>query len=426
MQDWAANWGNDPRMKSLLNRRWREFYHEIDEYVVPLHYLMQCLESREALGLPEKNVVIVEFGAGKGYLSLLISSLAAHLPVFRRNIRSIVMIDKNKKTNWKHLSRIKEEQDGIAPIPIDARIEDLHSSGINTLLSGLTDERLEPIVIGIHLCKQLSSRFIQIYNLFPSIFALLLAPCCLPNPTPLPLTCGLCAVFSADLFAAKSPYACWTSFLLAAISSENKLIISIREREDFREATKTTASVNDGGGGGVPGYGGDAGSSGGGQEWQKHVGNKCLFACRHIEVRLRDYGCIQYDCISPITDKVSPTNASPTVEAVHFAASEADEQYQQRALKAEEDYASRGSSGDSGGSGGSGGGGRGGAKWECCGVIRVRGKKMSKQARRKQRRKMKLEEVVSSLLSSSLLSSRLLSSVVSPTLYSSTLHSPGA
>jgi hypothetical protein len=50
LQDWAANWGNDKRMKSLLNRSWRKFYHEIDEYVVPLHCLLQCIEQREALG----------------------------------------------------------------------------------------------------------------------------------------------------------------------------------------------------------------------------------------------------------------------------------------------------------------------------------------------------------------------------------------
>ena len=60
-------------------------------------------------------MVLVEFGAGKGYLSLLVSSLAVHLPVFGRHLRSIIMIDKNKKTNWEHLDGIKG-QSQIAPV----------------------------------------------------------------------------------------------------------------------------------------------------------------------------------------------------------------------------------------------------------------------------------------------------------------------
>jgi hypothetical protein len=65
LDDWAKHWGDDPAMKSFLNRPWRKLFHEIDEYVMPLYCLIGCLEKRKH---QRKDIVLIELGSGKGYM----------------------------------------------------------------------------------------------------------------------------------------------------------------------------------------------------------------------------------------------------------------------------------------------------------------------------------------------------------------------
>jgi hypothetical protein len=247
---------------------------------------------------------------------MLLSSLSLHVPVLARNVYSIFMLDKNTKMNLSHIHHIKDgAQKAVAPIPITARIEDLQQDGIDNLLDSVVAEQRVPLLMGIHLCKKLSSRFVDLFNRFPQTFALLLAPCCLPNPSPKLLRCGECGVFSADLFTSGSPYDSWVAFLVASIACCNKLVVTIRERDDL---------VN------------------GEHQWQKHSGNKCLFASR-------DSNCLLDSLLPPeLLSEYTPhikagegvgvstqgSNTRKEMEfsavAVHFDAAESDQQDEQR------------------------------------------------------------------------------------------------
>jgi hypothetical protein len=102
MCKWADRWGKDPDMKSLFNGN--AIYHEMDEYVVPLYHLIAVLKDlderrRDAdTESPPIKVALFDVASGKGYLSLLISSLqstSTYAGVLK-GIQSIMMVDKNK------------------------------------------------------------------------------------------------------------------------------------------------------------------------------------------------------------------------------------------------------------------------------------------------------------------------------------------
>jgi hypothetical protein len=66
---------------------------------------------------------------------------------------------------------------------------------------------LTPCLIGIHLCKNLSARCVDLFNDFPHVLALVLAPCCLPDPSLKPLRCGACTVVpTTELYSFANPY----------------------------------------------------------------------------------------------------------------------------------------------------------------------------------------------------------------------------
>jgi hypothetical protein len=250
MEGWATQWGRDKAMKSLFNGN--AIYHEIDEYIVPLFNLLSYMEAFGKQASAER-IALLDVASGKGYLSLLISSLSVHISALR-NIESITMVDKNKSMNLKHLDRIKEDgQAQHSPIPILFVQMDLHQRGIEQLVSGLT---CTPVAIAIHPCKRLSSRCVELFNKL-QIAALFLAPCCVPNPSKQPVKCGQQVIIPTVLHASKSPYDAWVEFLARAIDCEcdKKEIVRIRERSLLVDGEV-------------------------GEVWTKHVGNLCVVAIR--------------------------------------------------------------------------------------------------------------------------------------------------
>ena len=174
---------------------------------------------------------------GKGFLGMLLSYLAAICPALQK-IKCIVLAEKNKSINWHHVEAANEDfrkrcsrdiiedsddSSTLAAIPITVwKGADLHS---NTFLRSIYEiapnqpeaelskvekssaataiqnqqrvdtpafERTEVspqhdrkkyfYLVGIHLCRRLSSRFIELTNSLgvQCTFAAL-APCCLPH-----------------------------------------------------------------------------------------------------------------------------------------------------------------------------------------------------------------------------------------------------
>ena len=268
LSDWATQFGQDKAMKSLFNGN--NIYREMDEYVVPLFNLINYLQSLEISDpktpLQTQHISLLDIASGKGYLSLLISSLAVHVPILRC-ITSITMIDKNIKMNLQHLEHVRQtENQKYVPIPIAFLPMNLHSTDMEQLLHNSNrhhHSNLETMVVvmAIHPCKRLSSRCIDIFNQQPRIAAMFLAPCCVPNPTKQPIQCGQSRVIPIDLHASASPYDAWVNFLESGIdcACDRREIVRIRERSLFVDGVQ-------------------------GEVWTKHIGNLCVVAVRDVAV----------------------------------------------------------------------------------------------------------------------------------------------
>jgi len=250
MKDWATQFGNDPMMKSIFNAN--NIFREMDEYVVPLYHLIKYLES----DITGESISLLDVASGKGYMSLLLSSLSVKLNILQR-IKSITMIDKNKNMNLNHLDHLKKEvHSQYAPIPIHFIQMDLHKNTFQQYV--LNDLAFKPVIIAIHPCKRLSSRCVNLFNNLP-IDALFLAPCCVPNPSKHAIKCGNQKVIPNYLHRCDSPYDAWVKFLAAAVETTNccSKVVRIRERSLLVDGVK-------------------------GEVWTKHVGNLCVVASRGI------------------------------------------------------------------------------------------------------------------------------------------------
>ena len=230
MQCWAKRWFGNVSWQTFLNRK--SFLHEVEEAIVPLLGLVEYAQKNTQL----KKVVVIDLCCGKGFFAMLLSYLANYYPDLREMVARIVCIEKNTNVKWNHLeaanldcnSYIQLTRDNddktiiYACIPIeiwentnihseafeykllnyqlppDSAVKstdisgDSSKSGIDEIeqkrqIQRLAPEQTEVFLIGIHLCRRLSSRFIELCNILKnsvtaaSLVGSMLAPCCLPR-----------------------------------------------------------------------------------------------------------------------------------------------------------------------------------------------------------------------------------------------------
>ena len=95
LQHWGESWAGRSGWHTLLNKK--SLFHEVEESIVALHFLLEWLERRcEQNDTP---VTLVDVCCGKGILSMLASYL------FRgsTHVTSIIMLDKQQDINWNHI-----------------------------------------------------------------------------------------------------------------------------------------------------------------------------------------------------------------------------------------------------------------------------------------------------------------------------------
>jgi hypothetical protein len=204
LRDLAAKWDGDPEWRSLLDKR--SLYHELEESIVALHYLLLNIQKQSSSSSSsvdeeeeeKKQVTVVDACAGKGFFSFLLAYLKPS------NVCRIVLLEKATNINWHHIhmanqdddddddgddidgdentstTRISNRRRRRPPISIwsDTNLHDYD----NVLQRLLDFEKSSIAMVGIHLCKQLSPSFCGLVNGLGSkcIYACL-APCCLPR-----------------------------------------------------------------------------------------------------------------------------------------------------------------------------------------------------------------------------------------------------
>ena len=229
LNSWARRWCGDSNWQSFLNRK--SFLHEVEEAIVPLTSLIEYTQLA-AHNSVQVELVVMDMCCGKGFFGMILTYLANFYPLLKSMVKRIVCIEKNTDVKWSHFKEANLDfelncssnisSDLYACIPIDIwENTNIHSeafeykllnyqlppdsavkstdisgdsskSGIDEIeqkrqIQRLAPEQTEVFLIGIHLCRRLSSRFIELCNILKnsvtaaSLVGSMLAPCCLPR-----------------------------------------------------------------------------------------------------------------------------------------------------------------------------------------------------------------------------------------------------
>jgi hypothetical protein len=116
------------------------------------------------------GVNIFDICCGKGYTSFLLGMMHDHLPQIKR----IYAIDKNQKMKMDHLQSLEM---------IKFKIFDVNSKQFQAWLSrkSTKDSSCKSVMLGVHLCGELSELFVSLYNKHENVMGMVLSPCCLPK-----------------------------------------------------------------------------------------------------------------------------------------------------------------------------------------------------------------------------------------------------
>eukprot|EP01112_Ceratiomyxa_fruticulosa_P006812 TRINITY_DN1769_c0_g2_i1.p1 TRINITY_DN1769_c0_g2~~TRINITY_DN1769_c0_g2_i1.p1 ORF type:complete len:208 (-),score=28.41 TRINITY_DN1769_c0_g2_i1:63-686(-) len=112
-------------------------------------------------GIAPREIVLFDVCSGKGNLTTLLSFMFPLLKIF--------MVDKDKKMNIEHISKLP-----------NVRMEymDIYQKKFVEFVQRETAGKVG-IFFGSHLCGDLSEIVVDTFNVVPTLEALILAPCCL-------------------------------------------------------------------------------------------------------------------------------------------------------------------------------------------------------------------------------------------------------
>ena len=229
---WSA-WGEDRELHSFVNHR--RLLDEVEEGLVPLSKLLDHLEKLEADqvqapdGEGEERTVengalpvcfsVYDLCAGKGFFSMLLAGVAQH-PLLRRWVKEVVMLDRSGRGQTVELAHVEASNRCPDFLPIRFVQANVHDDRIDQLM-GLTP-LTRAIFVGVHLCKTLSPRVVEMFSRIDRVDVLILSPCCVPlTGSPVLLeTKSVDPKFLRSLDQGGPAYAFWVDFLLSALPAD--------------------------------------------------------------------------------------------------------------------------------------------------------------------------------------------------------------
>lgn len=201
---WNNKWRFKQEFNGILNKK--KINAEIEESIPVLSFVLEMIDNiinsngnnKDKLSIP-----IIDLCSGKGILSMLIISFIKLVPKYQslfKYLNCIYLLDRNWDLHFIEIEELKlRNQDPTkqAKCPIKSghlallsqefKIElkpirtDIHNKKIIQFLSQINnDENCKIIFMAIHLCRRLSVRAIQLFNINKNIKGFILAPCCLP------------------------------------------------------------------------------------------------------------------------------------------------------------------------------------------------------------------------------------------------------
>lgn len=196
---------SDPALDSMA--RHRQVKKEISE---AYGALAQCRRAMRERGIDVhgsgRGVTFVELCSGRGFVSLVL------VDAFPES--KVRMIDNDTKMNVSHVERFCDP-DQMSFHVMDVRSEECEKFVVDACES----EGAECVVlVGVHLCGDLSHRAIEIYERVPGVAALVLSPCCLPRRRRHDAFGFHCKDIARSM--SMSPYQCWTTQLYLRIPQD--------------------------------------------------------------------------------------------------------------------------------------------------------------------------------------------------------------
>jgi hypothetical protein len=211
LSEWALQWSGKSEWNSFLNRR--TFLHEVEESIIPLYEIINSFEDRINNNQQKNNIKlnVIDLCCGKGFFCMLLLFLTTKYNILQYHIKRIIMIEKQSDIDWyhiyeanKYIKYIYTNNENIIQIDIWSGVNIHDTSLLNRIHNDIcmnsnsiindnnisindNNKRIDNnfvVLVGIHLCKRLSSRFIEIINYFIQyhyLYQFILAPCCLPR-----------------------------------------------------------------------------------------------------------------------------------------------------------------------------------------------------------------------------------------------------
>lgn len=202
LERWHSSWWCDARAIQQP-RFWKK---EIEESIQPLSWALEFLA--------EKSAIVIELGAGKGVFSQLLSHLAP-----ASSIRKLLLLDKAYERAGGTLrplsTRSIELANETALVPLELWPTHLESKAVHDMLAALRNSDSRILLVGIHICKELAPRTVNLFNRFGD--ELYLAPCCIPGGGRRLRSMGFSGLpanlTARDIWAARSPFGRWSRHL---------------------------------------------------------------------------------------------------------------------------------------------------------------------------------------------------------------------
>lgn len=212
----------DPSFYSFLNHKTlpKEFAESYEAYKQVKQCFKKSTEAQEAAKAPaviegatvpstpskstKERLLFVDMCCGKGFLSVLLN--------YKFPEAHILMVDNMAKINLDHLQNLPR---------IDFWMTDITTKKFISDLTLRCSDYKAVILVGIHLCGNLSEHFIQAFHDVPNAVSMVLCPCCISKKQT--------ELLERARRESISNYELWSQELLRQVTPANKELKTLKE-----------------------------------------------------------------------------------------------------------------------------------------------------------------------------------------------------
>lgn len=219
---WFPQMRQDPSFYSFLNHKTlpKEFAESYEAYKQVKECFKKSAEAQAAVKTREptdtastpttetksanNGLLFVDMCCGKGFLSVLLN--------YKFPEAQILMVDNMGKINLDHLTNLPR---------IDFWMTDITTSKFIKDLSLRCSDYKAVVLIGIHLCGDLSEHFVNAFHDIPNAVSMVLCPCCISKKKT--------ELLEQARRESISNYLLWSQELLRMVRPENKELKTLTE-----------------------------------------------------------------------------------------------------------------------------------------------------------------------------------------------------